>query len=437
MMIIDRHPKQELWFGKDGDIVLVPLVDLGNDRFVIKTKDDHLNLAKTLGEWLTYHSWLSEKEYKQYVEGRLGITYSLLNESVDFDHLHSISSIKNDIFQNNEASEMDFKDQQIFDQDRKEFMIKINKNLLEPSKFLYLGSKDGCLLKWDIEGERLTNDFGKMFDSQGIFSMVRTADSQYLYMGQGIPYSNGGGELKQFDIKEGRVYTDFGQIHSKSIDSIVVTNDNEYVFTGSQDYTMKQLSILQEEVIKDYGKIHNNGICSIAKTNDDKYQFTSSFDGDLKQWSIREQLELKNYEKVIDGRIFSMIVTSDNQFQFVSGANGGLKQIDIQAQQEIHDYKKIHNDTIRSIAATSDNQYLFTSSNGGHLKQWSISQRKLHKDYGQIHQYAIFSMVITNDNHYLFTTDGILKQWDIKAEKLYKDHFEIHSGVINSMVVSA
>ena len=109
-MDIKRKPKLELWFGNDEDNVLVPLVNLGNDRFVIKTKDDHLDLAKTLGEWLTYHILLGEKEYKQYVEGRLGIRHPVLNESVDLDRLCSMSSIKNSLFRYNEASEMDFRD---------------------------------------------------------------------------------------------------------------------------------------------------------------------------------------------------------------------------------------------------------------------------------------------------------------------------------------
>ena len=150
-------------------------------------------------------------------------------------------------------------------------MIVQNKNVLEPSKFLYLGFADGCLKKWDIKGEDLTNDFGKMFDSGSIGSMALTADFQYLFIGQGSHIYNCGGELKQFNTKEGRVHKDYGKIHSNGICSMVTTNDNEYLLMGSFGGTMKQLSIEQEKVTTDYGKIFKHNVLSIAKTNDDKY----------------------------------------------------------------------------------------------------------------------------------------------------------------------
>ena len=86
---------------------------------------------------------------------------------------------------------------------------------------------------------------------------------------------------------------------------MVVTKDNEYLYTSCQGGSLKQFSIKDQVLIKDYGRIHFN-IHSICITNEGQFLFTSDTKGVLKQFSVRLMKKIKDYGKIIKHQIFSI-----------------------------------------------------------------------------------------------------------------------------------
>ena len=144
-MNIQLEPNLEIWFGNEGDNVLIPLVDIGNGRFMIKTKDDHQQLADSLITWIPKNSWLRELQYKQYVEWRFGTCDIMLDETIKISYL--CSSVKNDLLQNDKESNVNFINEELLHKSYCETQIIQNKNGTKPSKknsLFYSNRWDNC-----------------------------------------------------------------------------------------------------------------------------------------------------------------------------------------------------------------------------------------------------------------------------------------------------
>ena len=60
----------EVYFGKNEENIVFPLVELTKGKFVIKTRDDHVYLAKTLVEWCNKNALMTEKVYQMDLKAR-------------------------------------------------------------------------------------------------------------------------------------------------------------------------------------------------------------------------------------------------------------------------------------------------------------------------------------------------------------------------------
>lgn len=69
-MSFAKKPQLEIWFSNKQHNIKVPLVDLGHERFMIKTKDHHINTLEFLQEWSQDNATLSEKKYSEYIANR-------------------------------------------------------------------------------------------------------------------------------------------------------------------------------------------------------------------------------------------------------------------------------------------------------------------------------------------------------------------------------
>ena len=298
------QPQQEFYIGEPSEGFTIPLVNVGNNRFMLKCKDDHLELLDYLKDsWVKNNANQKEKDYKKILEGRIG---TLLPEIDDFpgslnQDMSCIDSIKSNtksrfsLIDTNEkkrssviSSDKGSGQKEILstksDSDQSNTLHELELGFLK--KYIFLGFVD-VLKVWDIENESVKANYGRIFDKYSIKSLALTPDFKYQFIGQDCD-----GELKQWDIQQGKLHKDYGKVHSRGISLMIITNNGKYLFTCSTDRKLKQWNIYNQREMMDYGEIHNNQIRSIVATHCDTFQFTSSDDGDLKQWSIHEKSAL-------------------------------------------------------------------------------------------------------------------------------------------------
>lgn len=386
----------------------IPLIEVGENRFVIKNKDCYLTLFEILKNWCVANALMNEKMYKDMLESRIKAKLlensKISGDNTDLNFLTEILSNHTNPTQN------------------KPFDIETN---LDKPNYLFISGRSNtenqcwCLNQWDIQNKTIVKDYGPIHSLREIRSITVTNNQKYLFT------SDFNGNLKQWDIQnqelvKGYVCVQYiNNFKNTRINSLTTTSNNKYLFASNNKGSVIQLDIEQQKVIKKYEQIHSSEIESIAATNDNRYLFTSDVDGYLKQYDIEQRRLVKDYRKVHNGEIWSIEVTYDSRFLFTSDDNGSLKQWHIENQRLLKDYGQILFGDIKSISVTKDNQYLFISGNTdglGCLKQYDIDQQKLVKDYGPVHLYKILSITISSDSRYLFTSDceGYVYQFDIQ-----------------------
>lgn len=72
---------------------------------------------------------------------------------------------------------------------------------------------------------------------------------------------------------------DYGQVHDLSINSMVVTINNENLYTSSLNGFLIKWSIGKQQIVKDFGNVHEDGIHAMCVTKDNEYLFTSDWKG--------------------------------------------------------------------------------------------------------------------------------------------------------------
>jgi WD40 repeat protein len=108
--------------------------------------------------------------------------------------------------------------------------------------------------------------------------------------------------LKQWDIGNGKLLKNYGDIHRGIIWAIDLTIDNKYLFTTDDDGYLFQIDVKLQVIFKSYGKVHKSFIMIIAISHDNEFLFTTDAHGKLSQWSIEKQ-ELVQSEQIHDSRI--------------------------------------------------------------------------------------------------------------------------------------
>jgi WD40 repeat protein len=63
---------------------------------------------------------------------------------------------------------------------------------------------------------------------------------------------------------------------------------------------LRLVSSTDGELIKDFGRVHDHQITGIIVTEDQKFFYTSSDDGVLKQWNYQDNTLAKDYGEILN-----------------------------------------------------------------------------------------------------------------------------------------
>jgi WD40 repeat protein len=83
---------------------------------------------------------------------------------------------------------------------------------------------------------------------------------------------------------------DVGKIHSEIIWSMVMTRNNEFLFTSDDSGNLRQWAVkFNTTLVKEYLSVHDTVIRAMAVSADNEHLFTSDIEGFLKQFNIKEK----------------------------------------------------------------------------------------------------------------------------------------------------
>jgi WD40 repeat protein len=398
------------------------IVEVQNDIFMLKTKESHAGLLKTLDKWLkTYYS-IGESLYSAMLRDRSSSIRQVLSEGITSDfNVDQMDMTESRVDVNN------ILDQSVWDDDSiRQLVLGPSRNQEEMKEqadladSLFVGGYRK-LMQWSVSNEEVVKDYGVIMDGY-IESMVKTSDKKYLFV------SDNDGSWIQIDVKEQKAVKVYHDIHG-GIKSIAISSDDKYLFTIDYEDSghVKQFLMSDGQMIKDYGPISEKGIASITITPDNKYLFAGSNTGHLKQVCLELREVVHDYEEIHRGYIRCLETTRDSKWLITGGGDGDVKRISVQSRKVDKDLGQVCDNWIITMKITADDEKLFVGDDGGHLKLISLRDGEVIKAFGKIHYNWINGIVITKNQKFFFTSsgDGVLKQWNFEDNTLVRDHGKI------------
>lgn len=280
------------------------------------------------------------------------------------------------------------------------------------SKYAFTGSKDGSIIKWELEtGKKLfkikkklpkhAQDKTKHGHSDKIYSLALTSDFKYLASG---------GEDKNIIIWDAQtcshVYTFYG--HRGAVSGLTFRQNTHELYSCSFDRSIKLWSVDELTYIETlYG--HQDNILAIDSLNKERCITCGARDRTLRLWKITEESQL-----IFQGTNFDSIdcVALINDDHFISGSNdGSIALWHVSKKKPLFSLKKAHESSsnwICSVAALHNTDLLASGSNDGFIKIYACAENFLsfeEKFKIQINGF-INDLKFTNDGKYLVAAVG-------------------------------
>ncbi|MHA2475104.1 MAG: WD40 repeat domain-containing protein, partial [Promethearchaeota archaeon] len=160
--------------------------------------------------------------------------------------------------------------------------------------------------------------------------------------------------------------------HSRSINSVAVTNKGDNIISGSDDKTLKIWNFSTGNLIRTI-EAHNQPILSVAISLDDTYIFSGSSDNLIKVWGkVRGNL-ITEFDEHTDA-VTSLVVPPGGK-NLISGSKDGQAIIwDVLGGKVLHRFE--HKSGVSSMALFNDGKYLACGTDNGVINLWNLEKQK-------------------------------------------------------------
>lgn len=233
----------------------------------------------------------------------------------------------------------------------------------------YTGSKDCCLIQWDIEhggksiwkGRRLEGFEGG--HCHEVLSVAVSSDGKYV--------ASGGrdGLVRLWDPRSQQLIDSF-KGHRDIITSVRFAKDSAHLFTGSADRTIKSWNITDMAYIESlFG--HQSGVTDIACIGSD-FAVSSSSDRSLRFWKVDQSSQLVFNGPKANTDAVAMLTSQ----YFAAGASDGCISLwSTQKKKALHSVEQAHGEGhwISSLESIPQSDLLFSGSHDGQLRLWDCS----------------------------------------------------------------
>ena len=237
--------------------------------------------------------------------------------------------------------------------------------------------------------------------------------------------------LKVWDLQQGQeVRTLRG--HTAEINNVVLTHDEGYVVSASADHTLKVWDWQAGKLVHTLSG-HSHIVRSVVLTPRGRFAISASYDNTLKVWDWQngeELYRLEGHERQVTG----VAVIHDGHNAISVGGDGTLRAWDLESGDEVGTIFA-HSDPIVALALTHDERYAITVALGRTLKVWDLQSGK------EIHTFrhwsAVRAVVVTPDGRFAISAsnDQTLKVWDLQQGQEVRT-LRGHTAEVNDVVLT-
>ena len=306
--------------------------------------------------------------------------------------------------------------------------------------------------------------------NQAFLDVHKHCNQESLTLSQVLKNSiNMNNESLKYALAKNKIFL---EAHTRNVTDIVITSDNKYIVSVSEDGTLRIWNLLskrQECILRG----HTYSIYCIAITSDDKYAISGSCDNTIRVWNLQDKIQ----ESVLHGlteQVDFVKLTNDDLY-LISGSHSTIFRIwnlQNRTQEAViinkvrifpgnfvltNDSKYIIYPSLRklifwnllektqettilinntpaeqvfSMAITTDNKIIISGYSSGELIFFNNEDKK-QEIIPQAHNHSVCYLTITNDNKYLVSAshNSGIKLWNIHLKVhivSIQDHTLVH-----------
>lgn len=188
--------------------------------------------------------------------------------------------------------------------------------------------------------------------------------------------------------------------HEKDINSIVITPNDKYILSASQDKTAKIWRMDDGQLVGTL-KGHKRGVWSVAVSPVAQLAATASADRTIKLWSLSDHACTRTLEGHANS-VLKVLFIRQGQQLLSAGSDGLVKVWDVQRGECISTLDA-HPDRIWSMIVGDEGRLLFTGDASGTLKVWrdvtdeQVAASLAKRDETIIKEQQLANMVLRKD----------------------------------------
>eukprot|EP00040_Diaphanoeca_grandis_P034404 m.213250 g.213250 ORF g.213250 m.213250 type:complete len:1318 (-) comp33144_c0_seq3:38-3991(-) len=248
---------------------------------------------------------------------------------------------------------------------------------------------------------------------KGVNSVCLSHDDTYLFSG------SGDGTIIQWTTHTCENFRQFVG-HSQGVTSVCVSQDDAYLFSGARDSVVIQWDVTNGSVIQTF-KGHSSWVLSVCLSNNNAHLFTGSHDATIMQWDITTAEPLHTFSGHTSA-VNSVCVSGNSSQLFTASSDRTIIQWDTRTHKRVKQFRG-HSSCVESICVTSNSTKLFSASLDKTVIQWDIATGERLKQFRDRHTNSVVRCVcLTRDDKYLFSGswDETVVQWDIATATIVK-----------------
>ena len=320
------------------------------------------------------------------------------------------------------------------------------------NKYVVSGGADGLIIIWHLRKKRQKAMIYSKITM--INSVAVSSDNRYIVSGSGNFYSSLSSSSssssfysessgKDYSLDNSIIIWNFKETtkeaallgHTKAVMSILITNDNKYIVSGSKDNTVRIWN-LQEKVQEAVLDGYFNFVHIVAVTSDCKYIFSASGDGSLRLWNIQGKIEEPSLINSRKSFICNQI-SHDNKCIFIespkikhhpesisssssSDSEYGTYEMEVmEPKDDDQDYLlRVQGKEKKLVGIKIDENYFIHSSDAQGLMAWNFREKRTeYWNRGDIDDLG--SLESKNDSKYsIQSAESFLRVWDLQDKKL-------------------
>ena len=334
----------------------------------------------------------------------------------------------------------------------KEINTPFKGNCLEitaSGKYFIFGSIEGRLAVIEKTTKEILHDL--LLPSGSIYTIALYGnDLEILAAGKD-------GIIRKFDfanLEETRQYIG----HTKEINSIVLSADEQSIFSASDDCTVRSWSDFEDASTVLY--THDKAVLCLARSKDGKYLISGGSDKKVKLFDL-EKSQIVQIFSEFTSSVWTVVISANNRYLAAGDSNAIIKVWDF-ASMEIFKTLVGHTKRVSHLEFTASEKLLISSSNDCTLRVWDLVEEKNetimtgHTDWVKAfklsadekniysiaenfkilvwvfpkfdsscrvkeHNAPIISMCYSRSQNFLFTCDSLeIKVWSLESKSVYK-----------------